>query len=314
VVKAVISGTLLAATFYVLDWRVVLQQLREINVVVLSVAMVFVLATYLVMSVRWFLLVRIVVPLGFLFHLRCYLTANFMNVFTPANLGGDAYRLLALQPHASRSLEIVVALLRERLIGVIGFAVFYLACFLWVFGFERSSVADPSRNFSILAAMLVLGLVLVWGLGSLPLISRDLPSVRQSSRLAALFAQFVLAFRFGSARRFATLLALSILGALSWTMVPLLVASDLRVSVSFAMLGMICIFVELIRLVPISVQGIGVREGLFAYCFTLIHLPPEQGFLIGAVSYLMGSLGLMVTGVAGWLMPGTVVPAKRPPA
>ncbi|MCP4371045.1 MAG: flippase-like domain-containing protein [Deltaproteobacteria bacterium] len=43
--------------------------------------------------------------------------------------------------------------------------------------------------------------------------------------------------------------------------------------------------VLLLQVLPISFAGIGVREGAYAYLFTLFGLPSEQGFLIGILFF-----------------------------
>ena len=43
--------------------------------------------------------------------------------------------------------------------------------------------------------------------------------------------------------------------------------------------------VLLLQTIPISFAGIGVREGAYAYLFTLFNLPPEAGVLIGILFF-----------------------------
>jgi glycosyltransferase 2 family protein len=243
------------------------------------------------------------VPLGFQYHLRCYFTANFANVFTPANLGGDAYRFLVLRPHAKRTIHLIVALVQERFIGIAGYAVLYFVLLLWFAIIDGGDFSGGAVSFLLLAGVLAIALVFAWTLGVVPQIGRFLPLVRNRERFVELVDTLMLASRFGGMRRTVVLLGLSLLGGIIWTMVPLIVARSLGTQVSYGTLGMIVIFVEFIRIVPITVQGIGVREGLFAYCFSLLHLPPEKGFLIGTVSYLALSLGLLVVGIISRLLP-----------
>jgi hypothetical protein len=82
------------------------------------------------------------------------------------------------------------------------------------------------------------------------------------------------------------LVGLSLLGVYVWVLTVQMVAHHLGLQVSWLLLGMIVVLVELIRLVPISVQGIGVREGAYAYLFAMIGESSENGFLVGTISYL----------------------------
>jgi uncharacterized protein (TIRG00374 family) len=303
VAKLLTSVILFAGAIYILDWRVVLRSLADIDARGFAVALSFVVAIYFVMGVRWFFLVRDVVPGGFRFHLRCYFTANFMNLFTPANLGGDAYRFLVLRVHATGAVRLVLALIRERVIGIVAYAMLYFVFLSWVAIVNRRGFGGGTVSFLLLGAALIIGLAFVWGIRRTPDIGRRFPIIRKYERFAKIIDTLTLALRFDGVRQFAILLGLSLAGGLVWTMVPLVVARSLGTQVSFAILGLVVIFIELIRIVPITIQGIGIREGLFAYCFLLLDLAPQDGFLIGTVSYLALSLGLLVLGIVSRVIP-----------
>jgi uncharacterized protein (TIRG00374 family) len=303
IAKLITSVILFAGAVYILDWRVVLRSLANVDARGFAVALTLVVAIFFVMGVRWFFLVRDIVPGSFRFHLRCYFTANFMNLFTPANLGGDAYRFLVLRVHATGAVRLVLALMRERVIGIVAYAMLYFVFLSWVAIVNRGGFSGGAASFLLLAAALTIGLAFVWGVRRTPEIGRRFPIVRKHERFAKVIDTLSLALHFDGARQFAILLGLSLAGALIWTMVPLVVARSLGTQVSFGILGLVVIFIELIRIVPITIQGIGVREGLFAYCFSLLGIAPQDGFLIGTVSYLALSLGLLVLGIVSRVIP-----------
>jgi hypothetical protein len=210
-------------------------------------------------------------------------------------------------------MHLVIVLVRERLIGVVGYTVLYFAFLCWAAGIDLVDFSGGAMCFLLLAAALAIGLALVWGVGRMPQVGSRWRITRNHGHFAEAIETLLQALRFGGMRRFAVFLGLSLAGGVLWTMVPLIVARSVGMQEPYAMLGMVVIFIELIRIVPITIQGIGVREGLFAYCFSLLHLPPEQGFLIGTVSYLALSLGLLVVGIASRLIPSAVLPAKGSP-
>ncbi|MEE9232273.1 MAG: lysylphosphatidylglycerol synthase domain-containing protein [Nitrospirales bacterium] len=55
--------------------------------------------------------------------------------------------------------------------------------------------------------------------------------------------------------------------------------------------------VLLLQILPISLGGIGVREGAYAYLFTLLNLPPEQGVLIGILFFSQMLLFALIGGI-----------------
>ena len=59
--------------------------------------------------------------------------------------------------------------------------------------------------------------------------------------------------------------------------------------------------VLLLQILPISLGGIGVREGAYAYLFSLHHLPPEQGVMIGVLFFSQMVLFAFIGGMLEWL-------------
>ncbi len=59
--------------------------------------------------------------------------------------------------------------------------------------------------------------------------------------------------------------------------------------------------VLLLQILPISLGGIGIREGAYAYLFSLYNLPPEQGVLIGALFFSQMVLFAVIGGWFEWL-------------
>ncbi|MGE0280684.1 MAG: lysylphosphatidylglycerol synthase domain-containing protein, partial [Rhizobiaceae bacterium] len=227
--------------------------------------------------------------------------ANLMNFLTPASLGGDVYRVIILKSDKTSYPDLIVVVLRERLVGIIGFTIFYLLCILWLTGFSVDWLNGRTDKFLLLGLGLAAFLILVLGGRSAvsSLLTRS--SALINARVTRLLEKVLLAAKFDKGSNFFALLSLSLAGVTLWVFVLLVVAANVNVSLSFATIGMIGIFVELVRLIPITVQGIGVREGLFAYCFVLLNLPPEKGLLIGAIAYFVATLGLITTGIVGYL-------------
>ena len=60
--------------------------------------------------------------------------------------------------------------------------------------------------------------------------------------------------------------------------------------------------IEIVRFVPLSIQGIGIREGGFATLFAFIGFDPETGFTIGLLGYTALSLTQLLIGLTGKAM------------
>jgi len=87
-----------------------------------------------------------------------------------------------------------------------------------------------------------------------------------------------------------------------WILAVHVIAIDLNVNISLLTLGVIVVLVELVRLVPVTIQGIGVREGAFAYFVGIVGESPESGFVLGTVSYLALTFSILISGAVGWCL------------
>jgi hypothetical protein len=108
------------------------------------------------------------------------------------------------------------------------------------------------------------------------------------------------ALRFESPAHFAEILGLSCLAVCVWVLTVHMVTAYLGLHLSWVMLGMIVVLVEFVRLLPVSIQGIGIREGAYAYLFGVIGESSEAGFIVGAISYLALSLSVFIAGAVGF--------------
>ena len=114
---------------------------------------------------------------------------------------------------------------------------------------------------------------------------------------------FQIALHIGPGGKFLGIVGLGMLAIVIWTTVIYLLAESAGSPVPFLVAGMIGVLVELVRQIPVSVQGIGVREASFAYLFGLIGHSPEEGFVVGAAAYLAIGLALCLAGALGAILP-----------
>ena len=79
----------------------------------------------------------------------------------------------------------------------------------------------------------------------------------------------------------ASILGLSILWQIFFICRLLVLIKAASVPLGFIDITWIGSLVLLLQTIPISFAGIGLREGAYAYLFTLFNLPPEKGVMIG---------------------------------
>jgi uncharacterized protein (TIRG00374 family) len=307
--RTIVSLLLVGAALYLLDWQALTSVVQKTSVASFFAATVAVLVSLVFLAFRWVRIVDDYVSVPTREHWRVYFYASFLNSFTPANIGGDVYRAAALKRYATGFAGLVVALLRERLFGLLSFLVGYVLCIglLWVTGPAALANLD---SLYLLALVPIVGAILVLTAGTR--LVRFLGKwrwIRTRDRLSELVADLGRAMVLHSAGDFLILLCLSLLALAAWIAAVAIIAADLGLTLSIPLLGAIAILTELVRLVPISLQGIGLREGSFSVLVGLAGGSPESGFVLGAWSYLALSLAL----VACWPIGAAIGAAGREP-
>ena len=256
-----------------------------------------------ILGLRWHLLISPLVRTHTWNTLNHYFLGIFLNNFTPAQLGGDVYRYYVVKTEVLKRQEIVAALIQERLIGLVGFLLFFVLCLWGHIWLDLASGEYPSSSISLMGVGSVCIILIYIFASRIMMISDKISFLRKIPGFKIARATMGSAFEWDDGLHFTFVLALSVAGgAIVWTMAVQAVAWQLGVEASIFVLGMTAIGADLIRIAPISIQGIGVREFSFAFFFALFGLSPEDGFVIGLVSYIALSLAMILIGIVGKLL------------
>ena len=300
--RGAVSVALVALALYLLDWQTLAGVAGRTSLASFAAAVVLVLVSFAFLALRWLAIIAGSVTLPARESLRVYFHASFFNSFTPANIGGDVYRASALKSHAPGLGVVLLALLRERLFGLLSFLVGYGACLGLLRLGNPAAYAQLDPLFDL---ALVPVLIAVLALTASAPVLRRLLAVRwiaARARLSRLLEEIGRAMVLHSPGEFLLLLALSALALIAWIGAVGIIAANLGVALALPLLGAIAVLTELVRLVPVSLQGIGIREGSFSVLVGLAGGSPESGFVLGAWSYLALSLALLACGPIAWLM------------
>ncbi|HMK96337.1 MAG TPA: lysylphosphatidylglycerol synthase transmembrane domain-containing protein [Acidimicrobiales bacterium] len=268
----------------------------SVDVVVLAVA--FIVVDTVATTLRWLYLVRHDVPLSRPAHVKIYLYSNFLNAFGLGSLTGDGYRVVNLRRAAGGASRVVALIVRERTFGLGGYALGYLvaACAAVALGRGFRSDAFVWSTVAIVV-FATAGLAIVV---AAPRFLAAYETKRQ--RLDAIARAAKHGLDLGSAVDISICSALSMLAWSSWIAAVLCLAGPLRLGAPWAALASIATLTEFIRFVPITFQGIGVREVSFAGLVRLAGGTEPHGFALGVVAYLLLTLSFLASAPIAWLV------------
>jgi hypothetical protein len=217
----------------------------------------------------------------------------FANNFLPSSVGGDAAIAAALQRRYRRLGAIITGLLLNRIIGLFALLAVLLILLILV---DLGQLQDVIHRLlwwclALLGAFILGGIALVLALHA-------------SDRLSRLMAALMSRLRnvgetiFSIGRASAAALALSLLITLSVAISPALLAQWQYPPAGFWATATIILMLQLVQLIPISFNGIGVAESVTTYCLTRIGWPLQEAVLF---SLLLRGLNITVS------LPGVLV-------
>jgi uncharacterized protein (TIRG00374 family) len=245
-------------------------------------------ATVPAMALRWQLLLGakgVSVPLGWL--TRTYFVALFAGQFLPAAIGGDAVRVVELGRRTGDAPESVASVLIDRLVGLVSLVVLAVVAVL---------VSGPGRRVGVVAAEGAFGaaaaaaLLLLFSSRLRGTVARWLEPRASGRRLAAggRFYEALHAYRDHRATLVAVgLLALAVQAARVGVIWMLARALGLHVPDSVVLLAGPVVFAALA--LPVSLNGIGVREAVFVY-FLHGHATRPEAIALGLAFFAVGTL------------------------
>jgi glycosyltransferase 2 family protein len=293
----------LVVAIHVLDWRAIWGVAEQLTIAAVLLVLIIIILEFFFLAWRWYLIVRQESSEPARHHFESYFIAAYLGAFTPGHVGTDAYRFVSMRTQGMRTSLILAMLLRERLLGLVGYLLL-LAITAFIALYIDDRIPAEGRGFLLLcAALSSLGVAAVVG-GRYVVYLLPLISIRRvQSYLSEIPKLIDLAFRFDGLPEAAKLLSLTIIGDASlWVLAFYIVAVGIGVHISFFLIGAVVVIVELLRLIPVTVQGIGVREAAFAALFALVGQDPASGFVISAVCFVLLNVATLVVGLAGYAL------------
>ncbi len=295
-IKLLVSSAILA---YILTRQTNLLQvwaiLRLVNWRWLIVAFSLHAIGLLISAIRWQILTKAQgdnVPLKFL--VQSYLVGTFFNNFLPTRFGGDVVRIWDGTRYSRTLIKSSAIVIVERLTGLLILFLFALVVALF-----RLDLANQSPFIWAALALSSLGFLSIFAFLAFPW-PRFLKSCLKNNRLRPLvdkaqaFRQTIINYRYQ--KRAFTLAMLWALGLqLNVIVYYFLIGQALGLSVPFVDYFMVIPVVHFIQLIPITINGLGLREGAYIEIFAFYSIPPQASFSFSMIDvafvFILGIIG-----------------------
>lgn len=296
--KTIVSVGLLILVFTQIDIRQVWERLQYISIPFVIFALLYYTGCQWLSCIRWQIILRSTLhslPMKLL--VSSYFAGMFLNTFLPGSVGGDVYRVYQVAQASQDSEVAFVSVFLERITGM--FALSAIALLGLPPAFKLIGRWDIILLLVGCTAVLVGAVLLMSSPRLLILVEPWLERLRMG-KLAARFARIqILLRKFAQDHKaLAITLSLSVVLQLIIIYYYYLIAQQLEIAVSYLELLVFIPIVTVISLLPISLGGLGLKEGVISYLFSRVGLTVEQALL----------LSLIITAL-GWLLslPGALV-------
>lgn len=287
--KALISLCLLGWFFTLVEPRAVLEIFSLAALGPLFLAMLTMLAGLLVSVYKWRVLLSCDgIVASFTRLVRYYLIGIYCNNFLPTSIGGDAMRAWLVSSRYEKGLTALSSVLAERLSGLLALLLVAGLCSL-------GGDLFPEQTW--------LGLLLLVSLAVICLLAGKMGQDRLLSPLPVRFRDKVAALLSALHRYCVDRRSFGVMG---WTSLsyPFLVGlvyfwagRAIAVHVPFFDLVVISSLVTLLTLIPVSLNGLGLREGGFVFFLGQSGVPQAQALSLSLLVFGLTLLFSLTGGV-----------------
>ena len=295
--KSFVSSCAIIISLYLLELENISILLKAVDIEFIFKLLLINITSFILLALRWDFLTKIYIinlsPKIFIEYMCSYI----YNLISPGNLGGDAYRFLHLKELQTNNVLITI-FIKERLIGLssIAFLLSFSASFFIYIDFNK---LEYFYILLVLFFSIFIFIITIYYNNNprniLSLFS-FIPFIKKLVNNTDTYN--VSSFNINTLKIF----LLSIVAFLIRSITILITANQFGINPLLFEIIFISSIVEIIRFIPISIQGIGIREASYALFFTYFGYSSEIGFTIGLIAYFILSISQFIFGIIGTIL------------
>lgn len=294
--KALVSVGFLSFLLWQIDMSQLFRVLSSAHLSYLGIALIGYFLGQVMSSMRWALLAR---ALGFKNPFKefvgFYLIGMFFNLFAPSTVGGDVGRVFYLAGGGNKgqgkywtgsTATALISVITDRAIG--------MAVLVWIGA--AALVVFPTYGLPHLVRYpifaLALGLLLCWLL--FPLLSRFL---QRREHPVGKHVRLALETYWGKGQIMLQTIGLSLLIHLIQAWMQILFGQALDVDIPWSYSLILYPLVGIFSALPISLNGIGLREGGYLFLLRRIDISSEKAIAFGLLWFILVAINSLIGGV-----------------
>jgi hypothetical protein len=295
--RAAVSLIILGLLLWKLDLQLVIQTLRYVDPALLILGTLVFLAANMVSVFKWRLILKArEVSASFFYLTSLFYIGLFFNNFLLSAMGGDVVKAFKLSRHTGRAAEATGSVVVDRASSA--FAL--LAMAIITAGLELRLLKPWMSALVVamfVAALLLIGLVVseraARKLSGMPLLRRDLLGMRRHARS--------LWFSLHSYKQHKGLMAWVMAISLAYQCLTVLtvyvLALSLGIEVPVIYYFLFIPIVLAVSMLPISLNGLGVREVAWVALFSLVNVAEAEALSMALLTFIVLTFVSLAGGV-----------------
>ena len=318
IAQVVVSVALLAWLLNRVGLREIGQQFAGMNIWLYVSAILVFLVSVWIRALRWKMVLtplKTDAPIWYL--TRLYLLGFFWNSFLPTGFGGDVVKAVALARDSKQATEAATSVIAERVIGLLGTCLIAIVVLLFyprIISFEWFLL-----TIAICAGIILGGWFL--RLDLLEWTDQHIPFLRRIVRHEKVISLHE-AIRAYDMRTIALTTLISVPFTFLFIITNYLIGLSLGVFIAPRYYAIFTPVVSVVNLLPLSFNGLGVREYMYNLLFVPVGVSAEKAISMALafnfmriITGVIGGLLSLITGMSSMLRPASLptVDVDSPP-
>jgi len=276
--KLAVSSALLYIVLSKTGLKQVLEALSSMSLTAFISAIFLYIFAQLISTLRWKLLLPEGIGMKKLFSL--YMIGSFFNTFLPGIIGGDAVKGFYLYRVTGKGSLALASIFMDRYIGFVVLIAICTVAFPFGYTYLQGSRIEWILPFTIVS--FIVGSFLFFGL-----------RLGQRIKFFAEFYNYFYLYR-NQKGVIGKALILSVFIQFSGLLAVYILALGIGQHIPFLAILVYMPLIILVSTIPISISGLGVREGAFVLFLGLIGVRPEAATAISLSWFITASVGSLI--------------------
>lgn len=301
ILKSVVSISLLTILLLNIDWYTVSNNFEKANVFYLVIASSLNLTERFELTYKWILLIRvrnIVIAFKRLFIINAI--GSFLGLFLPSSLGTDIVKGYYLVKNNSEKSISISSVFVDRVLGLFSLLTFGLVS---VF-FAGDLIMKFGLKF-IIVLIFMLAVVFIylfqkdWSTIFLKKLKKKIKFQKVIDNILNLHSSILEYKKYPKTLLYAFILTLLV--QVTRVLTYYIIALSFNIHVPIVYFFLFVPLIMLVMMIPISIGGIGVREGAFVAFFSLVGMSVNDAVIISFMNSFLDILNTLIIGGGGHL-------------